>query len=312
MLVEIEQKMWALEFLEHEMRPVFRLQSGHRERRVSVGLREGEREVLQDAAERHLGLDQREVLADADPWTPAEREERRRVLGRPGDAVLEPLRAELVGVLSPHVLVVVNEDDRQREQHPGRVRDAAQLDLVVRLPIELHDRRVQPEHLVQYHGHLQGRPNKDRNDRVSQTCMRSRVVRADSRAKASERATDGFQLLYAVQVRPVVSEDAPDLLPRSLLPLRVRAQDDHRPREQHSGGIHPGEVEQLQLPDDVVHGHDWLGAPVLSGLSDVGLHQHAQQVVVVGTAFFHGPLPLADDASQERLDLSRVRLQPSV
>ena len=134
---------------------MFWLQRGDRERRVRVGRREPEREVLQDGAERHLGLDQREVLADADPRPPAEREERRRVLGRPGDAVGEPPRPELVGVLPPHALVVVDEHDGQREYHPGRVRDAAQLDLRVRLPIQLYHRRVQPENLVQYHGHLQ-------------------------------------------------------------------------------------------------------------------------------------------------------------
>jgi hypothetical protein len=92
----------------------------------------------------------------------------------------------------------------------------------------------------------------------------------------------------------------------------VDAQDDHRPREQHSGGVHPGEVEELQLPDDVVHGHDWLGVPGLFGLGNVGVHHQAKQVVVVGAAFFHGFLPLADDPSQKRLELSRVCLYPPV
>jgi hypothetical protein len=60
------------------------MQNGHRERRAGVGRREAEREVLQDHAERQLGLDQREVLPNADPQPLAEREERRRVLGRLG------------------------------------------------------------------------------------------------------------------------------------------------------------------------------------------------------------------------------------
>lgn len=133
-----------------------------------------------------------------------------------------------------------------------------------------------------------------------------------SRAEHRPASTDDFQLLYAVQIWVVASEDTPNLLPRSVLPLRVQAQDDHAPREQHGGGVHPGEVEELQLPDDVVHGHDGLGVPGLFGLGNVGFHEHAEQVVVLGTAFFHGPLPLGDDASQKRLHLSRACLYPSI
>ena len=44
--------------------------------RMGIRRRELELEALKDHAQRHLGLEQREVLADADPRPPAEREER--------------------------------------------------------------------------------------------------------------------------------------------------------------------------------------------------------------------------------------------
>jgi hypothetical protein len=125
-------------------------------RRVSVRRRELELEALKDDAQRHLGLQQREVLADADARPPAEREERAGVPGGgPGDPLGEPLWPELVHVVSPDVRVVVDEEHGQVQEHAGGVGDASDLHLLVRSPDEGGGRRVQPENLVQDHGHLQ-------------------------------------------------------------------------------------------------------------------------------------------------------------
>jgi hypothetical protein len=139
---------------EHDLRAVLRLQHAVCKRRVRVGRRELEREALQDHGEPHLGLEQREALADAGARAPAEGEEGRRVPGRPGDALGEPLRPELARVGTPHVLVVVDAQQRQHQHHAGRVPDAAELHRLVRLALERRQRRVQAQHLVEHHRHL--------------------------------------------------------------------------------------------------------------------------------------------------------------
>lgn len=98
------------------------MQGYHGMRRMSVGWREPELEPLEDHAERHLGLQQREVLADADARAPAEREERAGVLGGPGHALGEPVGPELARVASPDVRVVVDEQHRQLQDHVARGR----------------------------------------------------------------------------------------------------------------------------------------------------------------------------------------------
>ena len=122
--------------------------------RMRIRRRELELEALEDHAQRHLGLEQREVLADADPRPPAEREERQPTPGRHGDALREPLRLELVRVASPDLGVVVDEQHGQLQDHAGRVRGVPDHHLLVRLPAERDGRRVQPEDLVKNHGHL--------------------------------------------------------------------------------------------------------------------------------------------------------------
>ena len=122
--------------------------------RMRLQWRELELKSLKDHAQRYLGLKQREVLADADAWPPAEREKRARVLGRLGDPLGEPVRLELVRVASPDLGVVVDEQHGELQDHAGRVRGVPDHHLLVRLPAERDGRRVQPEDLVKNHGHL--------------------------------------------------------------------------------------------------------------------------------------------------------------
>ena len=91
--------------------------------RMRVQWRELELKSLKDHAQRYLGLKQREVLADADAWPPAEREKRARVLGRLGDPLGEPVRLELVRVAPPNIRVVMDHEHGQLNNHTGRVYD---------------------------------------------------------------------------------------------------------------------------------------------------------------------------------------------
>jgi hypothetical protein len=146
--------------VENNWRAMLRMQQKDGVRRMRVGRGQAELEALEDHAEGHLGLEQREVLADADPRAPAEREERRLlVLGRLGDPLGEPLRPELVRVLAPDVGVVVDDDHGELQDHPRRVRDASDLHVFERSSVQRHRRRVQPEHLVQYHRNLNSSSN---------------------------------------------------------------------------------------------------------------------------------------------------------
>lgn len=144
--------------VENNWSAMLRMQQKDGVRRMRVGRGQPELEALEDHAEGHLGLEQREVLADADPRPPAEREERRLlVLGRLGDPLGEPLRPELVGVRPLRVLVVVDAEQRQYQHHARRVPDAPKLHGLVCPPVQRRQRRVEPQHLVQHHGHLQTR-----------------------------------------------------------------------------------------------------------------------------------------------------------
>ena len=91
--------------------------------RMRVQWRELELKSLKDHAQRYLGLKQREVLADADAWPPAEREKRARVLGRLGDPLGEPVRLELVHVAPPNIRAVMDHEHGQLNNHTGRVYD---------------------------------------------------------------------------------------------------------------------------------------------------------------------------------------------
>jgi hypothetical protein len=148
------------ELPELDLRAVLWLEQDDGERRVRVGRGELECEAPQNHGEPYLGLQQREGLTDAGPRSPAEREERwRRVPGgrRPGDSLCEPLRPELVGVRPLRVLVVVDAEQRQYQHHARRVPDAPKLHGLVCPPVQRRQRRVEPQHLVQHHGHLQTR-----------------------------------------------------------------------------------------------------------------------------------------------------------
>ncbi|BAS73260.1 Os01g0627450 [Oryza sativa Japonica Group] len=61
----------------------------------------------------------------------------------------------------------------------------------------------------------------------------------------------------------VSPKDLQNLLPGAILPLRVHAQGNHCPGEQHGGCLHPGEVEQLAFVDDLLDGHPLAGFAVL-------------------------------------------------
>jgi len=113
------------------------------EGRVHVFWRELEREALQDHADGQLGLQQREVLADADARPPAEGDEGARVAARLGHALGEPPRVELVGVVPPERRVAVDEHDGNNEHDIRRVRDASELRLLVCPPVNEQRRRVQ-------------------------------------------------------------------------------------------------------------------------------------------------------------------------
>ena len=116
------------------MGPMIRLQSRDGERCVDVGRRKPKREVLQDHAQCYLGLKQRKVLANADPWPPSEGEESRCFLGGLGDPLRKPLRLELVDIFSPYIWVVMNGHDWQQKFHSRWVLDPSQLHLLVRFP----------------------------------------------------------------------------------------------------------------------------------------------------------------------------------
>ena len=107
------------------------MQGEHGVRRMGVGWRELEGEVLEDGAQRHLRFQQGEVLADADPGTPSERKEDARVLGSIGDAVGEPRRIELARIFSPNLRIMVNEENGQQEVHSSRIFDATELHFLV-------------------------------------------------------------------------------------------------------------------------------------------------------------------------------------
>ena len=147
--------MLRLEFLEHDGRDMIRLQGGDREWGVPVGRRQPELEALQYPAQRHLGLDEREVLADAGPLAPAEWKKGRHVARHPclGDPIGEPLWPELVGVCAPNILVMVEAQEWHHEQHACRVPDTAEVHGLTCLAMDRRQRRVQPQHLVQHHGH---------------------------------------------------------------------------------------------------------------------------------------------------------------
>lgn len=121
---------WS-ELLQSDRSAVLGVQGDHGVRRVGVGWREVEGEALEDGAQRHLGFQQREVLADADPGTPSEWEERALVLGSVGDAVRKPCRIELARVFSPNVRIMVDEEDGQQKVNSCRVFDAAELHVLV-------------------------------------------------------------------------------------------------------------------------------------------------------------------------------------
>jgi len=131
-----------------------RMHRYHGMRRMNIRRHEPKLKSPKDHAQRHLGLEQREVLADADARPPAEREERARVLGGLGDPLGESVGPELVHFASPDIWVMVDEEHGQLQDHASGVGDAADLHLLVCFPDERNGRRVQPEDLVENHGHL--------------------------------------------------------------------------------------------------------------------------------------------------------------
>jgi hypothetical protein len=142
------------------------------------------------------------------------------------------------------------------------------------------------------------------------------VCRSDGKSKTVCTGAYDSEAAEAVVVRRrPVTEDVEHLLPSPVLPLRVHGEHDHGPREQHRRGLHPGEVEQLALPDDVVGGDaGGLGlAAVTPAVLHVGLQEQAKEVVARrAAAGSQRVLSLGDDALEELLDLRRDPLHPSV
>ena len=121
--------------------------------RMCIRRRELKLKTPKNHAQCHLGLKQCKILTDTDPWPPSEREKCSRFLGRLGDPLSEPIGPELVDVVSPDVLVVVDVQHGHLENHTRWVPDASDLNLLVCLPGERTSRWVQPENFIKNHCH---------------------------------------------------------------------------------------------------------------------------------------------------------------
>jgi hypothetical protein len=92
----------------------------------------------------------------------------------------------------------------------------------------------------------------------------------------------------------VAAEFAEDLLPDLVLPLWVRAEQEHGPHEEGGGGLLPGAEEGLALVDHLSGGQrrrrPFVVAPSLAPprLRRPRLQQEAEQVVAVATATIGG------------------------
>jgi hypothetical protein len=140
---------------EDHRRSVLRVEEHQDRRRVDVVRGRLHLEPLQQDRHGELGLQPCQVLADAHPGAQPERDERQRVLRRPGRAAGEPCGVELRGVGAPEPGVVVDGHDRD-EQLRVAGDHAPVRELHVRLGAADggHRRRVQPEGLVYDHAQL--------------------------------------------------------------------------------------------------------------------------------------------------------------
>lgn len=80
---------------------------------VLGGQREGE--PLQEHGSHCLGLQHGEVLANACSWANGERKQCVGVRGSFGDAILEPVGIEFIGIRPPDLLAPVDHNDRNDE-----------------------------------------------------------------------------------------------------------------------------------------------------------------------------------------------------
>ncbi|BAS73035.1 Os01g0602433 [Oryza sativa Japonica Group] len=119
--------------------------------RMSVRWRKLKLQALKNQTQRHLGLKQREVLADADSRSPTEWEERTRILRCLRDPLREPLWFELMHVTSPDFQIMVDEQHGKINDDTSRVSDASYLHLLVCSPLKLDERWVQPKNLIEDH-----------------------------------------------------------------------------------------------------------------------------------------------------------------
>uniref|UniRef100_A0A0D9YBD9 Uncharacterized protein n=1 Tax=Oryza glumipatula TaxID=40148 RepID=A0A0D9YBD9_9ORYZ len=122
--------------------------------RMSVRWRKLKLQALKNQAQRHLGLKQCEVLADANSRSPTEWEECTRILRRLRDPLGEPLWFELMHITSPDFRIMVDEHHGEVNDDTSRVSDASYLHLLVCFSSKLDERWVQPKNLVEDHCHL--------------------------------------------------------------------------------------------------------------------------------------------------------------
>jgi len=121
---------------------------------MEVAGRQPEVEPLEDDGHRELGLEERQVLANAHPRAQAERDERRGVRGGLRHALGEPRRVELRGVRAPQPRVVMHGHDRDQQLRVARDQAPAELHVGLGSAHRRHSRRVQPQRLVQDHPEL--------------------------------------------------------------------------------------------------------------------------------------------------------------
>lgn len=149
---------------EDDRRPVLRVEEHQDRRCVEVAGRQPEVEALEDDGHGKLGLEERQVLADAHPGAEPERDERRRVRGGLRHAPGEPRRVELRGIGAPQFGVVVQGHDRDQQLRVARDQAPAELHVGLGAAHRRHRRRVQPERLVQDHPELPVRPQQESAD----------------------------------------------------------------------------------------------------------------------------------------------------
>lgn len=97
------------------MNPVLRLKRDDERRGVSVRRGELERVATEDHSKSDFGLHEGKIVADANPWAPAEGEEGEVIVCCLGYSLRESVGLELFRVLAPQHLVMVHQNNGQQD-----------------------------------------------------------------------------------------------------------------------------------------------------------------------------------------------------